>query len=258
MNAIISAGGTVKENDLLTGLLKPGDRKALLPIAGKPMIQWEIDALSKVVSVKNIIIIGLTESDGLHSSDKPVHYIPDAGGLIDNIKAGAKKSLELNPGFDKVLWFSSDVPLIQAQMIEWLMQESEISDNDLYYLIIEKSVMEARFPASKRSYTRLKDKTVCGGDFGIFKPLVASDTHPALPKISEARKSVIKQARFVGLRPLLALIFHRMTEDKAAMYIKKQLGLDLRLVNCPFAEAGMDVDKPFQYDIVKSELERAR
>jgi hypothetical protein len=47
-----------------------------------------------------------------------------------------------------------------------------------------------------------------------------------------------------------------MTEDKAAMYIKKQLGLDLQFVNCPYAEAGMDVDKPFQYDIVKRELEK--
>ncbi len=257
MNAIISAGGTVKENDLLAGLLKPGERKALLSIAGKPMIQWEIDAISKVVAIENIIIIGLTESDGLDSPNKPVHYIPDAGGLIDNIKAGAKKSLELNPKSDKVLWFSSDVPLIQTQMIEWLIHESDKSEHDLYYLIIEKAVMESRFPASKRSYTRLKDKTVCGGDFGIFKPAVAAETHPALPKISEARKSVIKQARLIGLCPLLSLIFHRMTEDKAAMYINKQLGLDLKLVNCPFAEAGMDVDKPFQYDIVQTELERA-
>ena len=256
MNAIISAGGMVKEGDLLSGLLHAGDRKALLSIAGKAMIQWEIDAISKVSSIKNIIIIGLTESDGLSSPEKKIHYIPDAGGLIDNIKTGASKALTLNHDSEKVLWLSSDVPLIQPEMIEWLIRESEISDHDLYYPIIEKTVMETRFPASKRTYTRLKDKMVCGGDFGIFKPLVASDTHPALPKISEARKSTIKQARLVGLRPLISLIFRRMTEEKAAMYINKQLGLNLKFVNCPYAEAGMDVDKPFQYDIVKKELEK--
>lgn len=256
MNAIISAGGTVKEDDLLADLLKPGERKALLPIAGRAMIQWEIDAINKVSSIANIIIIGLTESDGLSSADKPLYYIPDAGGLIDNIKAGANKSLELNPDFDKTLWFSSDVPLIQPEIIEWLLHQADISDHEVYYPIIEKTVMETRFPGSKRSYTRLKDKQVCGGDFGIFKPRVAANTHPALQKISEARKSTFKQARLVGLRPLFSLVFHRMTEDKAAMYIKKQLGLDLQFANCPYAEAGMDVDKPFQYDIVKNELEK--
>ena len=254
MNAIISAGGDVKENDLLGSLLTSGDRKALLPIAGKPMIQWEIDTIDQVDSVENIIIIGLSESDGLASMNKPIHYISDAGGLIDNIKAGAGKSLELSPNSDSVLWFSSDIPLIKPEMIDWLIQFASESNHELFYLIIEKAVMESRFPESKRSYTRLKDKTVCGGDFGIFNPNVAADTHPALPRISEARKSVIKQARLVGLRPLLSLIFHRMTEEKASRYIKKRLGLDLKLTNCPFAEAGMDVDKPFQYDIAKKEL----
>ncbi len=255
MNAIISAGGTVKENDLLTGILNVGNRKALLPLAGKPMIQWELDAISTVASIENVIIIGLAESDNLQCPGKPIHYIPDAGGLIDNIKAGASKSLALTPNIDKVIWFSSDVPLIKPGMIQWLIDKSSTIERDVYYLIIEKTVMESRFPESKRTYTRLRDQVVCGGDFGIFKASVASDTHPALPRISQARKSIIRQAMLVGILPLLILLCRRMTVERARTFLQKKLSLDLQFVECPYAEAGMDVDKPFQYELVKQTLE---
>ena len=47
MDAIIGAGGHIRPNDPLAELLPEGKTKALLPIAGKPMIQWTLDAIVK-------------------------------------------------------------------------------------------------------------------------------------------------------------------------------------------------------------------
>ena len=255
MDAIISAGGVVKEKGLLSGILAPGTRKAMLELAGKPMIQWELDAVANVDAIDDVIIIGLNPDDGLKCGQKQIHYIPDAGGLIDNFKAGASKVLEIHPDSQRTFWFSSDVPLIRPEMIEWLIGISDQTDHDVYYPIIEQQVMKNRYPESRRTYTRLKDMAVCGGDFGIFRPSVAAGAHPALPKISVARKSVAKQAALVGIWPLLILLTRQMTLSRASRFIRKRLDLDLAFVNCPYAEAGMDVDKPFQYEIVKKELE---
>jgi hypothetical protein len=37
--------------------------------------------------------------------------------------------------------------------------------------------------------------------------------------------------------------------------ISQRLGVNGRILISPYAEAGMDVDKPHQYDLVKRELE---
>ena len=60
MDAIIGAGGHIRPDDPLAELIPKGKTKALLPIAGKPMIQWTLDAIAGSEQIENIIIIGLS------------------------------------------------------------------------------------------------------------------------------------------------------------------------------------------------------
>ena len=57
MDAIVTAGGIPQPDDPLYVYAK-GDAKALIDIAGKPMIQWVLDALSDAKNVDNVIEIG--------------------------------------------------------------------------------------------------------------------------------------------------------------------------------------------------------
>ena len=58
MDAIITAGGIPKPEDPLYPFTQ-GISKALLEIAGKPMIQWVLDALNEAATIDNIVIVGL-------------------------------------------------------------------------------------------------------------------------------------------------------------------------------------------------------
>jgi hypothetical protein len=40
--------------------------------------------------------------------------------------------------------------------------------------------------------------------------------------------------------------------------VSKRLGLRGRAVVCPYAEIGMDVDKPFQLEIMRADLSRSK
>ncbi len=57
MDAIVTAGGIPLPEDPLYPYTE-GHSKAMLEIAGKPMIQWVLDALSASSKVENVILIG--------------------------------------------------------------------------------------------------------------------------------------------------------------------------------------------------------
>ncbi len=256
MDAIIGAGGIAKPDDPLLSLLAQGDPKALLPIAGKPMVQWTLDAVAATERIENVVIVGLTPEHGLHCGAKPVHYVGSTGSVFDNARAGCARVLELNAGSTRTLWVSADLPLLTDAMLNWFIDRTMESEHELYYQIIRQSVMESRFPACKRTYTRLKGKTVCGGDVSAINPNVASSAHPAFGKISAARKSVAKQAALVGPWPFLLLLTRQLTTERAAAIVHKRLGLHGVFIDTPYPEMGMDVDKPEQHDIARRELER--
>ena len=92
--------------------------------------------------------------------------------------------------------------------------------------------------------------------FKTINPNIATDVHPAFKKISAARKNVMKQARLLGIWPLLLLITRQMTTVTAEKIIRNRLGLDGVFIDTPYAEMGMDVDKPEQYAIAKQILEQ--
>ena len=113
MDAIVTAGGIPLPEEPLYSETK-GHNKALLDVAGKPMVQWVLDALCDAKTVENIIVVGLTVKAGL-SCTKPVHFISNQGKMLDNFRTGTKKSLELNKKNKHVLFVSADIPAITGE-----------------------------------------------------------------------------------------------------------------------------------------------
>src|SRR6185436_7231494 len=118
--------------------------------------------------------------------------------------------------------------------------------------------MEKRFPGSKRSYFKLKDGTYTGGDMNMIATRMMKSYHPAWRGIVAERKNVLKQASLIGFDTLLLFALRQLTVADAERIAGQRLGLAGRALICPHAEAGMDVDKPRQYDLLKRDLEARR
>ena len=114
MDAIVTAGGIPLPEDPLYPYTE-GHSKALLDIAGKPMLQWVLDALSASQKVGNVIIMGMTEKSGFMCS-KPTYYLPNEGRMLANIVSGIHKALELDSTTEHVLIVSSDIPAVTGSM----------------------------------------------------------------------------------------------------------------------------------------------
>jgi len=260
MDAIIAAGGRTRPGDPLYPFT-PGGNKALLEIAGKPMIQWVLDAAGAARSVERVVVVGLDEAIGPEAPRpydltciKPIDFLPDHDGLLENLQAGILHSVALNPASRHVLSISADIPAVTGAMIDWVADTAMQTDHDVYYHVITRQVMEARFPASKRSYVHFRDMDVCGGDVGVIRGEIVTRNHVLWRRVIEARKSARKQAALLGYDTLLLLLLRRLTLEGAVSRASRNLGLRGRGVVCPFAEIGMDVDKPHQLEILRVDL----
>ncbi len=252
MDAIMLAGGVPEEGDPLFAYTQ-GAPKAFLDVNGKPMIQWVLDAIDATRLVERLVVVGLPDLRDCHAK-KLVATIPDHGGILENMRAGVRRIMEFNSEVNHVLVVSSDIPGITPQAIEWLVQSISQTDEDVYYTVITREVMEARYPFSNRSYARLRDLEVCGGDMNVVRASVVMRHEDLWQKIVASRKNVLKQAALIGYGTLILLLLRKITLDNAVKRVTQRLGLSGRAIVCPFAEVGMDVDKPHQLEIMRQVL----
>jgi molybdopterin-guanine dinucleotide biosynthesis protein A len=257
MNVVVLAGGKLIAEDPLFGLIPSGGHpsKAHLPLGGKPMLQWVLDALGGSKSISGVIVVGQNADSGF-VCDKPLSYVPDQGGLIDNALAGIRASAAKNPTETHTLLASGDIPLVKAEMVDWVVENGLRSGADLVYHVITDKVMEARFPGSNRTFISLKRMKVCGGDLNLFANKMVDHNQNLWEQLAARRKNPLKQAALLGPGILLGLVLRIMDLETGVGRISKRLGLVGKAVECPFAELGMDVDKPGQYELVKAELEK--
>lgn len=254
MDAIVTAGGIPRPEDPLY-TYSHGDSKALIDVAGKPMIQWVLDALGDAKKVDNVIIIGLSPKSGV-TCKKPLHYVSNQGRMLANIVAGVNKALEINRRNKYVLVVSSDIPTIKPEMVDWLVKTCMETKDDLYYGVCPRDVMEARFPDSKRTYTHLKDMDVCGADMNITHVRMATEHLDMWESLIGSRKSPLKQASLIGFGTLFALFMRRLTLEDAVRRVYERIGVKGRAIIWPHAEPCMDVDKPSQLELLRADLAR--
>lgn len=250
MDAIITAGGIPLPDEPLYEFTRGGS-KAMLDIAGKPMIQWVLDALCGSEKIENIIIIGLTEDSGLTSS-KPTHYLPNEGRMLANIIAGINKALQIHPQSEYTLIVSSDIPAIHPEMVDWLIGEIEKEPADIYYGIVSKDIMEKSFPGSKRTWTHLKDMDVCGADMNAVHVSMATEHLDTWENLIGKRKSPLKQAAMIGIDTLFLLLLRRLSLAEIIKRVSSRIGIRGKAIIWNWAEAGMDVDKSNQLEIMRA------
>jgi GTP:adenosylcobinamide-phosphate guanylyltransferase len=253
MDAIVTAGGIPLPEEPLYDATQ-GHPKAMVDVAGKPMVQWVLDALSSSSAIDNVIIVGLTDKSGL-KCEKKMYFVSNQGKMVENLQAGAQKVLEINEKAEYVLIASSDIPAITGEMVDWVVKTALEEKVDIVYNVIPREVMEKRFPGSKRTWTKLSDMEVCGGDLNAARiSLITNDETDMWEKITNSRKSPLKQAALIGYDTAFLLLTGRLSLQDAETRVMKRMNITGKAIVSPYAEVGMDVDKPHQLDIMRADL----
>ncbi len=252
-NVVILAGGVLGEADPLLEYAQV-QKKPLIKIAGKEMVRYVAEATAGSSWVERTFVVGLSPEDEVEFA-VPVGYVEATGDMLDSVVAGMERVMEVDPGVERVVIISADIPLLTTEMVDYFIDTCLETDHDLYYTVVEKSTIEARFPGSGRSFVPLRGGSFAGGDINMVKVSALQANLSLARQAMGFRKNVWQQVRLLGLGTLIRFAFRRLSIADAERVASRALGCRGRAIITLYPEMGMDVDKPHQLDIVRAILE---
>ncbi len=250
--AVVLAGGVAAPGDPLFALARGGP-KSLIDLRGRPLIDYTLAALEAAPAIADVVVVGVPPASILPARRIAVR-LPDQGSLVRNALAGLRWTREQQPDASAVLLCTADLPLLTPALVGAFLAMCSPPRHDLYYPIVSRAVMEAAFPAARRTYARLRDGEFAGGDMALIHPRLLDSDPGFWEALTGARKHPLRLAGVVGLTILLKAALGRLTVRDVETRAARRLGLSVRAVEVPHAELAMDVDKPHQLALAAERL----
>lgn len=212
--------------------------EALVPIAGRPMAAWVIDALKESGACERIAVVGPEELWQYLRPEDAVTVPSDS--LIENVRRGARSTSMQHP----LLIATGDIPMLTAESVKAFVAKAQEAPAEFHYPVISKEDVERRFPGNRRTYVRLRDGTFTGGNIVLLDPGSAKRAIAVAEELVALRKKPWRLALKVGMYFMVRLLLGRATVAEAEMRFSRLLGVKAKAIPLPYAEIGVDVDHP--------------
>jgi GTP:adenosylcobinamide-phosphate guanylyltransferase len=221
--------------------------KGLVPVAGKPMIEWVLDALRAAESIAEIAVVIPATADRHGWADRADHIVLSDGSFMDNAIAGFSALSGARP----VLAVTADLPALTAEAVDDFAERSLESGALFTYPLVSEADMESQFPGSDRTYVKVNGSRVTGGNMMVLAPELVRRNRELGQRLFDARKSPVGMARVLGMVFILRYISGRLRVSDVEAKMQELVGAPCAAVYTRFAAIGADVDKPI--DVVVSE-----
>ena len=220
--------------------------KALLPLLGKPMIDYVFAALGASRSLAKPYWVSGLDISLLSAS---LNQSPSGAGPASSVVIAAEAGLPY-----PFLVTTCDHPLLTPDMVEDFIKDAQESGADFALGLASKTVIAPAYPTTKRTYLKFKDDHVSGCNLFYVKNENGLEAVKFWRAAQHDRKKPIKLARRLGIGMLLKYISGSLTKNIAFEYTSNKLKINAKYVMLPYAEAAIDVDKPSDKILVESIL----
>lgn len=219
-------------------------------VAGRTLLDYVVQSLLDVREAERIAVVGPEESLSPDLRTKVWQIVPFGGSMVENLRRGM---LALAPK-GKVLVATADIPLLTAEAVEDFLARCGAHEADVYYPVVSRERIEARYPTAKRTYASLREGTFTGGNIILLAPEIVERHLRAIEQAVALRKKPLQMGRMLGLWYLLKLVFGRLSIAEIEERVGRKMHFKGMAVITPFAEIGIDVDKPSDLALVQSAL----
>ncbi|WP_404710918.1 nucleotidyltransferase family protein [Sphingomonas sp. MMS24-J13] len=225
--------------------------KALVPVAGEAMLSRVAKTLLAAPSIERVVIVAqqpdvLFVGDCAWIKDEPrITTALSTSGIATSIASIAGTVTAPWP----VLLTTADHPLLRVEMIEAMI--AGIGDADVAVGVVGQNTLLAAYPNNRRTWLRFRGEAWTGANLFALRTADARKALIAWSEVERDRKKALKLIRHFG--PLLAVLaLTRLITLAGAMRIAgRRLGFRAQPIALPFAEAGIDVDKPSDHALVE-------
>jgi GTP:adenosylcobinamide-phosphate guanylyltransferase len=223
--------------------------KCTLPIAGRPMLQWVLDALRGSKLRKPFIVV--IDSERV----LPQMVDVDIVAAKSSAPASAIAAIEQMQHYP-VLITTGDHPLLTPAMVNHMLEESAATESDVLVGLATAETINAAYPETKRTYFNLGGTRVSGCNLFAIKTKAGLKLLERWQELEQNRKKPWKLVSAFGIMPILWFAMGMLTPKRAFGHISKKLGISVQPVFLPFAEAAIDVDKPADHTLAESILKK--
>jgi len=226
--------------------------KALLPVAGVPMLLRVISALRGSPAVGCIVVSIEAPEESLFGLDGLEGVLLRAAAPSPARSAAAA----LEEFGAPLLVTTADHALLTPAMVAHLLSAVPPGVAAAAALARRETVLAA-YPEARRTWLRFRDGAFSGCNLFLLAEAEGAARAAAFWRRAEAeRKRPLAMARLLGLLTLLRFALGRLTLRAGLDALERRCGARLHAVEMPFAEAAVDVDKPADLALAEAALHR--
>lgn len=224
--------------------------KALIPVAGVPMVRRPVRALLASEEIGAVTI--LTQRPELIApaldADPRIAYAPSGATIAATLDAILADPATRFP----LLVTTADHALLTPAMIAQFTADA--ADADLAIGLVERTPLMARLPDTKRTWIAMKGGAYSGANLFAFGSARAARAVALWREVEQDRKKGWKLLAALGLPGLLGIVRLR-TLPQVLEAMGRRLGLTIRAVEMADPVAAVDVDKPADLVLAERLLE---
>jgi len=247
--------------------------KALLPMAGKRVLDWQLEAMVKSPNISEIYLIGLSPKE--YPSDLALKYIQfdKDSSILEKIKHGSSFLQKINPGLDHIVICSGDAPGLTTrsidQFFDFLRQNL---DADLLLGAVPEEITLKFFPDHRRVIGKFKDQSVYPGEMHAFRHEIISIIEDEIHQMTLLRRQFDRQKDTSKLIPLLSYLSKRpnlwwliikyllglLSIPELESVLSRVYDLKMKAIIIPDPGFGMDLDLPEDYQSISDYIQKTK
>jgi len=226
------------------------DLKALIPVAGEPMVVRPVRALLESSNIGKILVLS-------QSPDRIAAELPDDARIQVGESRGtiAETLLGLiEEGHVRwpLLVTTADHALLDSKIVDQFCRESEAADIGIG--VVERANLMKRLPESRRTWIKLRGGAFTGANlFALRSPSVAAAIE-LWRSVEQDRKKAWRLISLLGPAMLACAALRLVSLDEVLGQLGGRLALAIKAVRLTNPLAGVDVDKPEDHALVEAIL----
>jgi GTP:adenosylcobinamide-phosphate guanylyltransferase len=216
--------------------------KALVPVAGVPMLARVLAALRATPAVTRIVVVIEAPESALATLP------PETLEGVQLCPAALSPSLSVAAVLERfgapLLVTTADHALLTPAMVSHFLAASPPGADATAALARDKVILAA-YPGTRRTWLRFRDGAFSGCNLFLLRNAPAAGGAVAFwRRVEQDRKRPLAMIRLLGPLAVLRFALGIMPLSAALKALSRRVGARLAVVEMPFAEAAVDVDKP--------------
>jgi CTP:molybdopterin cytidylyltransferase MocA len=248
VNALILAGSRGPDDPMAKAA--GVSHKALLPVAGVPMLLRVVEAVRATPGTERVYICiedarVIAQVPGLEALRR-AEVVPAAESPAASVAAALARIDLTQP----LLVTTGDHPLLTPAILQRFVELAP-RDCDLAVALAPSDIVSTAYPGAIRTFYRLGRRRFSGCNLFLVRSPKVAEVARFWRRMEAYRKRPLRLIWEIGPLALLKVLLGQMTAGDAFAYLSRRMGAVIRHVELPIADAAVDVDKPADLELVE-------